>query len=221
VQHAVAAFNQSYLVTSVQHSASNLDQTWGTGSYTATEGASTTAYYGNTFTAIPAAVQFRPPRATPKPRIAGLVSATVYVPPDNSQAGTGAAGGQGGQTSQSGQGAPALYVNPIPGYQGSSGTQATNTYVLPTPPMDSEGRYQVTLPFANGAVPGSSGVSAWIRMAQPTTGLYTGVQFTLEPGAEVLLAFVNGDPDLPVIVGSVYNGAIPAPLTAAHADPQV
>ena len=48
-----------------------------------------------------------------------------------------------------------------------------------------------------------------------------GAQFTLEPGAEVLLAFVNGDPDLPLIVGSVYNGAMPAPLVGPDAEPNI
>jgi type VI secretion system secreted protein VgrG len=43
----------------------------------------------------------------------------------------------------------------------------------------------------------------------------------LEPGAEVLLVFVNGDPDLPLIAGAVYNGANPAPLTSANNDPQI
>ena len=96
-----------------------------------------------------------------------------------------------------------------------------NAYVLPAPPMDEQGRYLVTLPFANGAVADSSAVSAWIRMAQPSAGLWTGVQHTLEPGAEVLLVFVNGDPDLPVIAGAVYNGGIPAPLTSTNVDPQI
>ena len=93
--------------------------------------------------------------------------------------------------------------------------------------MDDQGRYQVSMPFADGTVPGSSAVSASIRMAQPTAsigdvdGFGSGAQFVLEPGAEVLLAFVDGNPDLPVIVGSVYNGGIPAPLTAASVDPQI
>ena len=87
--------------------------------------------------------------------------------------------------------------------------------------MDVQGRYLVTLPFANGAVTGSSSISAWIRMAQPSAGQWTGVQYMLEPGAEVLLVFVNGDPDLPLIAGAVYNGANPAPLTSANNDPQI
>ncbi|HEV2448245.1 MAG TPA: contractile injection system protein, VgrG/Pvc8 family, partial [Candidatus Sulfopaludibacter sp.] len=209
-EHPVAAFNQSYLVTGVQHSARNLDQQWATSSYTAAQAATNGAYYSNSFTAIPAEVQFRPQRVTPKPRISGVLSAAVWLTPDAASSVL-----------------PTLLqllpaqVNAVPLFQVSNSTQDQNAYQPPAPPMDDQGRYLVTLPFANGAVAGSSYVSAWIRMSQPTAGQWTGVQYMLEPGAEVLLAFVNGDPDLPVIVGSVYNGGLLAPLTAAAIDPQV
>jgi|GEM_PF-6989575 len=209
--HLVKAFNQRYLVTSVQHSARNLDQSWTTASYSATQGAATGAYYSNTFTAIPAGVQFRPRRATPRPRIGGLLTGAVWLTPDSK--------GDGSPPSLL-QLLPAQ-VNPLPGFQGTSSKNDINAYVPPPPPMDDQGRYLVTLPFANGAVPGASHVSAWIRMAQPSAGQWTGTHFMLEPGNEVLLAFVDGNPDLPVIVGSVYNGATLAPLTAANPNPQI
>lgn len=208
--HPVAAFNQSYLVTGVQHSARNLDQQWATSSYTAAQASTTGAYYSNSFTAIPAHVQFRPQRVTPKPCISGVLSAAVWLMPDAVS-----------------DVLPTLLqllpaqVNPLPNYQASSSNQDSNSYNLPLPPMDSQGRYLVTLPFANGTVKGSSYVSAWIRMSQPSAGQWTGVQHMLEPGAEVLLAFVNGDPDLPVIVGSVYNGGFSAPFTSGSTDPQI
>ncbi len=217
--HPVKAFNQKYLVTGVTHTARNLDQSWTTANYTAAQGSATGAYYSNSFTAIPASVQFRPQRVTPKPRISGVISATVWLPPqdgseprelDNLAL-------QPGQTS------------PIPGYQSSGQnpnpsedpTVYQNTYLLPAPPMDAQGRYLVTLPFTNSRLKQYTPISAWIRMAQPSAGVWTGAQFTLEPGAEVLLAFVNGDPDLPLIVGSVYNGAMPAPLVGPDAEPNI
>ncbi|HET7174400.1 MAG TPA: type VI secretion system tip protein TssI/VgrG [Gammaproteobacteria bacterium] len=209
-EHPVAAFNQSYLVTGVRHSARNLDQQWATSSYTAAQAATSGAYYSNSFTAIPADVQFRPQRITPKPRISGVLSAAVWLMPDAASS----------LLPTLLQLLPAQ-VNAVPLFQVSNSTQDQNAYQPPAPPMDEQGRYLVTLPFANGAVAGSSYVSAWIRMSQPAAGQWTGVQYMLEPGAEVLLAFVNGDPDLPVIVGSVYNGGLLAPLTAAQIDPQV
>lgn len=212
--HPASAFNQSYLVTGVTHSARNLDQAWTTATYTAGQSATTGAYYSNTFTAIPASVQFRPQRVTPKPRIQGVLSATVWLPPDSSSSTDSTSGVENLSL------LPAQ-ATPVPGYQASGSTQDQNAYVPPTVPMDDQGRYLVTLPFSNTSLSQYSPVSAWIRMAQPSAGIWTGVQHILEPGSEVLLAFVNGDPDLPVIVGSVYNGGIPAPLTAASVDPQI
>ena len=209
--HPVAAFNQGYLVTSVQHSARNLDQSWGTSSYNAAQ-AGGGAYYSNTFTAIPSAVQFRPRRATSRPHITGLLTGAVWLAPDSDKG--------DGKVPGLLQLLPAQ-VNPIPGYLGTGAKQNPNAYVPPPPPMDEQGRYLVTLPFANGAVPGASPISAWIRMAQPSAGQWTGTNFMLEPGAEVLLAFVDGNPDLPVIVGSVYNGATQAPLTSANPNPHI
>ncbi|HEY1771698.1 MAG TPA: type VI secretion system tip protein TssI/VgrG [Gammaproteobacteria bacterium] len=210
--HPVAAFNQRYLITGVQHSARNLDQSWTTSTYNAGQAAPAGAYYSNSFTAIPAGVQFRPRRSTLRPHISGLLTGAVWLAPDSDKG--------DGKTPSLLQLLPAQ-VNPVPGFLASGSKQNQNAYVPPTPPMDDQGRYLVTLPFANGAVPGASPISAWIRMAQPSAGQWTGTHFMLEPGAEVLLAFVDGNPDLPVIVGSVYNGATQAPLTAAKPNPQI
>ncbi|HEY3646307.1 MAG TPA: contractile injection system protein, VgrG/Pvc8 family [Gammaproteobacteria bacterium] len=240
--HPVGAFNREYLLTSVTHTARNADQSWATSSYTAGQSA-TGAYYGNSFTATPLVagqtgggtgnssspnIQFRPRRRTPKPSIRGVLSARVYLQPDTTQSsstqGSGTQGSttQGSQSTQHTRAEQDVLQAPIPGYQSSGADDSQeNAYGLPAPPVDAQGRYLVTLPFVDGTVPDSSFVSAWLRMAQPSAGIYTGTQFMLEPGAEVLLVFVNGDPDLPVIAGSVYNGAIVAPLTNASTDPQI
>jgi type VI secretion system secreted protein VgrG len=47
--------------------------------------------------------------------------------------------------------------------------------------------------------------SCWIRVAQAFAGKRWGASFWPRLGQEVLVAFVEGDPDQPVIVGSVYN----------------
>jgi hypothetical protein len=74
-----------------------------------------------------------------------------------------------------------------------------------SPEMDSVGRYKVLLPLdASGRGGGSA--SHWIRMAQPYVGKGYGQNFPLTPGAEVLLSFVDGNPDRPVIAGAVPNG---------------
>ena len=47
--------------------------------------------------------------------------------------------------------------------------------------------------------------SCWIRVSQSFAGKRWGSSFWPRLGQEVLVAFVEGDPDQPVIVGSVYN----------------
>lgn len=48
--------------------------------------------------------------------------------------------------------------------------------------------------------------SCWIRVAQSWAGAGFGAQFLPREGQEVLVEFVNGDPDQPLVTGSVYNG---------------
>ena len=47
--------------------------------------------------------------------------------------------------------------------------------------------------------------TCWVRVAQISAGKRWGAYFWPRIGQEVLVAFVEGDPDQPVIVGSVYN----------------
>ena len=47
--------------------------------------------------------------------------------------------------------------------------------------------------------------SAWLRVGALHAGQESGFVFVPEVGDEVLVAFLEGDPDQPIIVGSVYN----------------
>jgi type VI secretion system secreted protein VgrG len=47
--------------------------------------------------------------------------------------------------------------------------------------------------------------SCWMRVSQPQAGKRWGTSFTPRIGQEVLVAFIEGDPDQPIIMGSVYN----------------
>jgi type VI secretion system secreted protein VgrG len=47
--------------------------------------------------------------------------------------------------------------------------------------------------------------SLWARVSQPWAGKTWGVQFIPRIGMEVVVDFLEGDPDRPVIVGTVYN----------------
>lgn len=83
-------------------------------------------------------------------------------------------------------------------------------------PIDDKGRYKVVFPYdLYGAYGGKS--TRWVRKAEPYSGSDYGMHFTLHVGAEVAIAHVNGDPDRPIILGSVPNTATVSPLTSTHA----
>jgi type VI secretion system secreted protein VgrG len=118
--------------------------------------------------AIPADVQFRPERNTPRPRINGTMNATIDAAGD-------------GQYAE----------------------------------IDDEGRYKVVLPFDQSG--NSEGrASRWVRMAQPYSGANYGMHFPLHKGTEVLLTFIDGDPDRPIISGSVPNPDTMSPVTGGN-----
>lgn len=54
--------------------------------------------------------------------------------------------------------------------------------------------------------------SMWVRVSQSYAGKDYGTQWIPRIGHEVLVSFVDGDPDRPVITGRVYNDANTAPL---------
>jgi len=81
--------------------------------------------------------------------------------------------------------------------------------------LDEQGRYKVVLPFdLSGRKDGKA--SAWVRMAQPYAGSGHGMHFPLHRGTEVLLTFIDGDPDRPIIAGAVPNPETPSPVTAEN-----
>src|SRR5215204_4872627 len=55
--------------------------------------------------------------------------------------------------------------------------------------------------------------SCWVRVAQVWAGKRWGAYFTPRIGQEVVVAFVEGDPDRPIVVGSVYNADMMPPYT--------
>ena len=81
--------------------------------------------------------------------------------------------------------------------------------------IDDEGRYKVKLPFdQSDSADGKA--SRWIRMAQSYAGADYGMHFPLHKGTEVLLTFVDGDPDRPIISGTVPNPETGSPVTGAN-----
>jgi type VI secretion system secreted protein VgrG len=81
--------------------------------------------------------------------------------------------------------------------------------------IDDDGRYKVKFMF-DTAKRGEGQASRLVRMAQPHAGPGYGMHFPLRAGIEVILTCVNGDPDRPIIVGTVPNPATGSPVTKGN-----
>lgn len=55
--------------------------------------------------------------------------------------------------------------------------------------------------------------SVWVRVAQPMAGKGFGALFLPRIGHEVVVSYLHGDPERPLITGSVYNGENDTPVT--------
>ncbi|WP_146090176.1 type VI secretion system Vgr family protein, partial [Xanthomonas populi] len=85
---------------------------------------------------------------------------------------------------------------------------------------DRDHRIKVQFPFQRGAdassalahpagednAPGSASAWTWVRVMTPWAGDNWGGVVLPRKGQEVLVAFLEGDIDRPVVIGSVYNG---------------
>jgi type VI secretion system secreted protein VgrG len=87
-------------------------------------------------------------------------------------------------------------------------------------PIDDQGRYKVVLPFDTSQA-GTGRATRWIRMAQPLSGASYGMHFPLRVGAEVMLTYVHGDPDRPLIAGALPNALTPSPVVQKNATQSV
>ncbi len=65
--------------------------------------------------------------------------------------------------------------------------------------------------------PGNQDSSCWVRVAQAWAGSGFGAVFTPRVGHEVLVDFLEGDPDQPIVTGSVYNSVNKPPYLPLNA----
>lgn len=162
-EHYRDTYNQRFLITEVEHEGNQVGALFGQ-DQGVVEG-DTELTYVNRFACIPADLQYRPERTTPRPRFFGTMNAKVDA---------------------------------------TDGQYAE---------IDEEGRYKVRL-FFDQSDRGAGKASRWVRMAQPYAGADYGMHFPLHGNTEVLLTFVNGDPDRPVIAGSVPNPDTASPVNS-------
>ncbi len=81
--------------------------------------------------------------------------------------------------------------------------------------VDSLGRVKVQFHWdLTGKFNGQS--SCWIRVAQSLAGAGWGAQFIPRVGMEVVVTFLGGDPDRPLITHAVYNATHPWPFPLPH-----
>lgn len=83
------------------------------------------------------------------------------------------------------------------------------------------GEYRVRLPYDLAQRKDGEDASCWIRMAQPHSGKDYGMHFPLHVGTEVLLAHLDGNPDRPVIVGTVPSVHTASPVTQGNSHQNV
>lgn len=75
---------------------------------------------------------------------------------------------------------------------------------------DEYGRVKVHFPW-NRYNEGDEHSSCWVRVSQGWAGAQYGIQALPRIGHEVIVSFLNGDPDQPIITGRTYHAANPLP----------
>lgn len=81
--------------------------------------------------------------------------------------------------------------------------------------VDEHGRVLVRFhwerPDQRGSAQAGKNASCWARVAQSWAGASWGAMFIPRVGMEVVVQFLDGDPDRPLVTGCVYNGKNPPP----------
>ena len=158
--HYRGDYNGAYLITSVQHRAS---QDVGDGGRENS--------YVNEITCMPYSVPYRPLLRTPKPLIYGVQTATVV---------------------------------------GASGKEID---------VDSHGRVVVQFHWDREGKKNENS-SCRVRVSQNWAGKGWGLVANPRIGQEVIVEFIDGDPDRPIIIGRVYNGEQTMAFGAPASDTQ-
>ena len=77
---------------------------------------------------------------------------------------------------------------------------------------DKFGRIKVQFPWDRVGKKNDTS-SPWIRVSQPVAGKGFGTLFLPRVGQEVVITYINGDPERPLVTGCVYNSDHTTPIT--------
>lgn len=77
---------------------------------------------------------------------------------------------------------------------------------------DEYGRIKIQFPWDKENKRDDSS-SCWVRVSQPWSGERFGAVFLPRVGSEVIVSFIQGNPDMPMVTGSVYNGLNHPPMS--------
>ncbi|MBM4357212.1 MAG: type VI secretion system tip protein VgrG [Deltaproteobacteria bacterium] len=146
-------------------------------------------------TAVNTKTPFRPERRTPKPRMYGIQTAVVV----------GESGGSAAKTASLPGAVGKLHGVSLDEGQASARLVDEDIYV------DEHGRVRVQFPWDREHAYGSES-STWMRVSQGWAGVGYGMFAVPRVGHEVLVAFVDGDPDCPIVVGRVHDMREPVPF---------
>ena len=131
----------------------------------------------------------------------------------------------------------AARIAPLPGHKPTvSGLQTAVVVAAPQEPLttDRDGRIRIQFGWQRGAqavngglsapatpvgadtghAPGHNGSGTWVRVANGMAGANWGAVFTPRVGTEVLVDFIDGDIDRPIVVGQLHNGQHDLPWPA-------
>jgi len=97
---------------------------------------------------------------------------------------------------------------------GIHGLQIATVLQVHEDPLD-QNRIKVALPLVEGGDAGH-----WVRAAVPFAGQEAGIQFLPEVGDEVVLGFLQGDPDAAIMLGALHSPKRKQPIKANEKNTQ-
>jgi len=111
-------------------------------------------------------------------------------------------------------------VTPWPRIDGYENAIVDGPASSPYAQIDDQGRYNVKFKYDEGTLKDGK-ASTWVRMAQPHGGTVEGFHFPLRKGTEVIVQFLGGDPDRPVITVVAPNAVTPSKVVASNSSQNI